>query len=497
MVAARLLFALMAVCLVTNVSCAQQKQITILHTNDLHSNFIPREAVWSRETPKPFTGGFKELFFVSDSIKKVKSTLMLDAGDVMTGNPITEYEYNGAFGGALFEMMNLIGYDAWTPGNHEFDISQNNLVNLTKIAKFPTLSANLVHDKGVNHLNNIPYLLTVKDRLKIGIVGIITQDLYGLVNQSNLVGVRVLSPVETIQKIIDEIDTKTDLIIALTHQGVYDDSILAANVNGLDVIVGGHSHTRLTRPKVVNDVIIVQAGTACDNLGELELTVENDKVVKYFGKLIPLWERKDRPENRLTMLVDSMKNKIDKDYSEVIGELKSDWKRASGESGMGNFITDVQREAAQADVAFMNNHGMRKDISAGPITKRDVFEVLPFRNILTVFELSGKEIKSIIKNYIQKGTPIQFSGVKSKYRKVNNDIEFVEVEIQGKPVDDDKLYKCAANDYFVGEARRYLGMEITKSTQLNLLVFDEVIKAVKKTKIIDAKIENRIIEIQK
>lgn len=477
-------------------SCSQPKALTILHTNDIHSNFLPREAAWIRDIPKPKIGGFNELFFVADSIKKVKNVLMVDAGDMMTGNPITEYNYKGALGGALFEMMNMIGYEVWCPGNHDFDISQENFVKLTKIAKFPTVSANLVNDEGKNHLNNLPYIILNKNGIKVGIIGIISQDLYGLVNQNNLIGVRVLSPIETLQKYINEIDPITDLIIALTHQGVFDDSVLAVNVQGLDVIIGAHSHTRLTKPKIVNDVIIAQAGGNGENLGELELFIENDKVSKFNGKLIPLWFRADRPKNQLSKLIDSMEITIEKDYSEIIGILKSDWKRANGESGIGNFIADAQRTAAQTDIAFMNNHGIRRDLPAGPISKKDLFEVLPFYNILTTFQLSGQQIKSIVKFYIQERTPIQFSGIKCQWRKNAGEIEILRLDIQGKPVEDDRFYSAAASDYFVGEAERYLGLEINNAIQLQMNVFDEVRKVVLNTKEIDSKIENRIEEIK-
>ena len=139
-------FGLLTMFLVSSFTAlfCQPKSITILHTNDIHASFICHEAFWVKENPKPFVGGFNELSFVVDSLRRVKSsTLLLDAGDVMTGNPITEYTYKGAEGGALFEMMNFIGYDCWTPGNHDFDISPANLRKLTTIAHFPTVSANI------------------------------------------------------------------------------------------------------------------------------------------------------------------------------------------------------------------------------------------------------------------------------------------------------------------------------------------------------------------
>ncbi len=478
-------------------SCTQPKSITILHTNDIHSNFIPHEAFWKRETPKPLVGGFNELFLIADSIKKVKTALLFDVGDVMTGNPITEYSYKGAYGGALFEMMNMSGYDAWCPGNHDLDISQDNLIKLTKIAKFPTLSANLVNSKNKLAFNNKEYVIFNKGGLRIGVIGIISQSLYSLVNKNNLIDIKVLSPEETTQRLVDLLDPKTDLIIALTHQGIQEDSILAANVTGLDVIIGSHSHTRLVTPKIVNDVIIVQAGANLENLGELELTVENDKVVKYEGKLIQLWARENYRKNKLSNFVESFNNRINKDYSEIIGELVTDWKRMNGESGIGNFITDAQREAVHADVGFMNNHGIRKDLSAGSITKKDLFEVLPFRNVLATFQLTGKQLKSIVEFYIRRKSPIQTSGITAQYKKMDNGtIEFIKLDIQGKLLDEEKLYICVANDYLVGEAKRHFGLEINDAIYLKLTLFEEVEKAIRKAKKIESKIENRIQEIK-
>ncbi|MBM4165414.1 MAG: bifunctional metallophosphatase/5'-nucleotidase [Ignavibacteria bacterium] len=475
---------------------SQQKTITILHTNDMHASFVQHEATWSRKDPKPMVGGFSELYFLVDSIRNEKPLLLLDAGDVMTGNPITEYKYENVYGGALFAMMNKIGYDAWSFGNHDFDASQENLLGITRIVQFPVLSANVVNEHGKFVLNHHPYTIIEKNGLRIGIIGIMSQYLYNLVNQKNLVGIKVLSPVETAQKYIDEIDAKTDVLIALTHEGVDDDSLLAENVEGLDVIVGGHSHTRLTKPRVINDVIIVQAGANCENLGELEIVVENDKVTSYDGKLITMWKRDDRPQNALTNFIDSMQQQIENDYSEVIAELTVDWRRRDGESGIGNFISDAQRIAAFADVGFMNNHGIRKDVLKGPLTKKTLFEVLPFQNILTTFQLSGAQLADVLRYYIKDKPQIQTSGILCKWKKENDGIEFVECTINGKPLDETKMYICAASDYFVGEAKRYIGIEISQPIYSNSMVFSEIVKYAREMKTISTGVEQRIEKVK-
>jgi 5'-nucleotidase/UDP-sugar diphosphatase len=477
---------------------AQPKTITILHTNDMHASFIPHEAFWVKESPKPLVGGFNELSFAVDSVRKVKTnSILIDAGDVMTGNPVTEYEYKGAQGGILFEMMNRLGYEVWTPGNHDFDISQNNLRSLIAIAKFPVVSANLVKGSGGFPVNNKEYTIIEKNGVRIGIIGVMTEGLYNLVNQTNLVDIKVLPTITTTQKFIDELTPKTDLIIAMTHQGVEDDSVLAANVKGLNVIIGGHSHTRLKKPKNVNGVLIAQAGSNCENLGILDLTVENHVVTKSWGVLLPLNYTSDRPKTELSKLIDSVSQKIDKDYSEVIGTLKSDWTRGNGETGIGNFIADAQREAVHADVAFMNNHGIRKNVTAGPLTKRDLFEVLPFRNVLVTFQLSGKEIKDLLRNYIDNRASIQTSGIMCTWkRNGNNEIEFVSLKINGKAIDDNRSYIAAASDYLVGEGKRYLNVEIKNPAFLQQTVFAAVEKKVLTEKNIDSKTENRIQEVK-
>jgi 2',3'-cyclic-nucleotide 2'-phosphodiesterase (5'-nucleotidase family) len=496
-------FCLFLLCLLPLISTAAlaggEGQITILHTNDMHAQFIPKEAFWVKETPRPLVGGFVRIQELVDSLRGVSAnTLLVDAGDVMTGNPITDRVFRGAEGGALFEMMNLIGYDAWAPGNHDFDISQENFRRLVAIPRFPTLSANLRDDRNGFPFGNRPYAIVERGGVRIGIIGVMHPGLYGLVNQNNLTGVRVLSPLETVQKYVDEIDPKTDLIIILSHQGVDLDSAMAEGLHGADVIIGGHSHTRLRHPKSVNGILIVQAGSSTENLGVLQLTVAEDRVVKSDGWLIPTWVRPGPArQGQLVALVDSMKEEIDREYSEVIATLTGEWKRGERQSPIGTFIAEAQRVAAGADVGFMNTHGIRKDQPAGPMTKRDLFEILPFRNLLATFQLSGAELKEIVRYSLERRSAIQISGLTATFARVGNGrVEVREVIVNGKPVEPEAMYRCAASDYFVGEAKDYLGLEITQPTMLQKTVFAVVEEAIRKEQKIEPHVLYAIQEIQ-
>ncbi|HXX63595.1 MAG TPA: bifunctional UDP-sugar hydrolase/5'-nucleotidase [Bacteroidota bacterium] len=480
-------------------SCfGQPKSLTILHTNDLHAAFVPHEALWVKQSPKPSIGGFSELAFTIDSIKRgSRAVLLLDAGDVMTGDPISDHVYAGAAGGALFEMMNRMGYDAWEIGNHDLDISQDNLRALAHVARFPTLCANITDTKDGFPLENVPYVIIKRGGLSIAVIGLMSQELYNLVNQNNLLGIRVLSPAETAQKYIDEVRPASDLVIALTHEGVADDSVLAANVHGLDVIVGGHSHTRLIHPKKVNGVLIVQAGANAENLGDLELKVDSGAVISFSGRLIPLWAGRSRPPSPVSALVDSLQGVIDQEYSEVIANLRGDWIRSSGQSAIGTFLAEAQRVGAGADVGFMNDHGIRRDVPAGPLTKKTVFEIIPFRDVLVTFQLSGVQLHDIMVFNIEHRPAIQIAGMSGTYkRKPDGSVEFLSIEIGGRALEPQRTYTCAASDFFAGDSEKYLGQEIPRTVDLRSTVFDVVLNALRAAGDITPRVDYPIDELR-
>lgn len=487
------------------VACSPAARVTILHTNDLHASFLPHEAGWVQTDPKPMVGGFQELWWMIDSIRTAKKgsdvTLLLDGGDVMTGTPISEFDYKGTPGGALFEMMNKIGYDAWTPGNHDFDISQENLHQHIQLAKFPTVNANVVDSTGKLLFEDKEYVIIKKDNLRIGIIGLMTKDLFSVTNTKNLQGLKVLLPVDITQKIIDKMLPETDLIVAVTHEGVEDDSVLAAATHGLNVIIGGHSHTRLKVPKVVNDVIICQTGSNCENLGELELVVENKKVTHFNGKLLSLWVHGAYPENDMSAFVHEYKQKIEQSYGEVIGTLVTDWKRGGkGESNIGDFLADAMREGGGADFAVTNSSGIRKDLRAGAIKKLDIFEIVPFRNVLCTFTISGKDVNAFAQRYAQSvidgTTSTQLSGLTCRWKRENKSAVVVEVKLGGKDVDNDKQYTCATSDFVINQGDKYLWMSPQNVNYSATTVFQLLADKVKKEQTINSQIEHRFQEAQ-
>ncbi len=476
---------------------SQPKQITILHTNDMHASFLPHEAYWVRTTPKPLVGGFNELAFAIDSVKRTKTaTLLLDAGDLMTGNPITDRVYKGAEGGALVEMLNLMGYEGWEPGNHDFDIAYANFLKLASIAKFPVFTANLVDEKSGHPITGKEYIVVEKKGLKIGIFGLMSKEYYNLVSINSAKGVKLEPYIAQAKKMIDLLRPQSDLVVALTHVGVDDDSVLAVSVKGLDVIIGGHSHTRLKKPKYINGVIIAQTGSNAENLGVLDLTVENKTVTKWDGSLDQLWYHPDR-KTVVTALVDSFQTEIKKEYDQLIANVVTSGKSEDSENGLGLFIAVAHANAAHADIGFMNNGGVRKRLSQGPITKQDLFEVLPFRNLLMKFNLTGKQVREIALHVIKDHPGIQVSGIKCEWKRNEaGAIDIVKLLVGKKPLDDNASYTGAASDYMMGEAKRYLGIDAPQLRYMETTVFNAVLKEVIALKTIELKAERPFKEIK-
>ena len=181
------------------IGSPRKGQVTILHTNDMHAQFVPAPATWVQQTPRPLIGGMVALdYFVRQQRVLHPNSLLLDAGDISTGTLLSKISFNGALNGGFVEMMNLIGYDAITIGNHEFDEGHENMKRLFAIAQFDVLSANLTIDGKL--AVPLPYKIYNVGGLRVGVIGLVLSDLFSMVAEKNLVGVRVAGPAATAQR---------------------------------------------------------------------------------------------------------------------------------------------------------------------------------------------------------------------------------------------------------------------------------------------------------
>ena len=457
-----------------------------------------------QQNPRPLIGGMVALdYHVQEQRAKHANTLLLDAGDMMTGTPISKISVQGAMGGGFIAMMNEIGYQIGTIGNHEFDEGFENLRNLLQLAKFDIVSANLFyHDQPVA---NKAYQIRQVGKVRIGIIGVILTGLADVTAKKNLAGIVVADPIEIVQKIIAEIDPKTDLIVLLTHQGVEDDLALADGLQGVDVIVGGHSHSRLQKVVERNGVLIVQADSKTRYLGRLSLRVKEDRVTGFDYELIPTWvDQVKKPNPKMIDLVERYKKMIDAEYNVAIGTLQTDWQNSRrGETNIGNYIADVMRKAAGTDIAFINSGGIRKSMPAGPVKKMDIVEILPFSNYLLTFECTGEQLIALVKNNIlaeirgEEGI-LQISGFNYSY-KVNDDSTFEvrHIQVGDRSVDPAAIYSGVSVDFILeGRAANYLGSEPAKVYNLGILIADALVDHIEKNPMIHSSKEGRIKQIR-
>lgn len=424
--------------------------LSIMHVNDIHAN--------TDKAPKLVT-----------AVKEVRTVkpdaLLLNAGDVFSG---TLY-FNEFLGQADLEFMNLMKVDAMTFGNHEFDLGSSPeghkaLVDFIKAAKFPFVSANVdfSQDELFTGLFNTKVSSTSeKGNIYTGIVKEIKGEKVGIFGLTTAETADIASPgkitfsnyIEDAKKMVAEFEAMgVNKIVALTHIG-YDDNAamdndleLASNVDGIDVIVGGHSHTQLDKPVVIDKdkngkakdkTIIVQAYQYSDYLGTLD--VEFDKkgvVVKHDGKLIKTTDKVEDAE--AAELLKKYSSKVKEIEEEEIGVTLLNALETPRDSGdpskpsvrknetiLGNLITDGMLAKAQQykeDVvmAFQNGGGIRETIPAGSITVGQVIKVLPFGNTLATMDLTGLELKAAFeisfKDYPKEsGGFLHVSGAKVKF----------------------------------------------------------------------------------
>lgn len=472
-------------------------ELVILHTNDIHGKFTTTAATWQDGNPP--IGGLANLSaYVEDERAGYDRTILLDAGDFMTGNPICDEVHEGVTGGAMVALLNLVGYDAICLGNHEFDHGLETLDGLMGLSEFPLVSANTFRPQGGLTAPE-PYVIVEERGLRIGVIGLMTENLYGVAAPSKLAGTRVTSAAEAARSIVSEIDDRTDLIVLLTHIGVDGDRELARQVEGIDVIVGGHSHTRLTEPVVEQGVIIVQAGAHNRNLGKLVLTVADDAVTAHAGELIELWPREGgRPD--LREMVGDWETKIEAEFGRQVATLATAWDREyHAESNIGNWLCDRLREHVDADFAVLNSGGIRKDQGTGPMTKLDVMEILPFANMVTTFTVTGEELLTIMRKNADAAANerygiLQVGGIRYGYREVGGEIELVDPTVGGEPVDPTATYTGASVDYVaVGNAERYFGFVPDDPVNSGIKIADVMLDAIEATaQPIDARLDGRM-----
>ncbi len=487
--------------LLTACAGADGGKVTIFHTNDLHAHFLPEEASW-RDDGAP-VGGFLALeSIIAAERAKAERSIYLDAGDFMTGTPLSDMEHRGAKGGAIVEFYNRVGLDGMAIGNHEFDQSLENLDALLALAEFPVFGANLA-GRGGRPFTGHEYRVYDLDGVRIGVIGITTEELGGLVSGEIREALTVTTGVETVERLLPEVDERSDLIILLSHEGIDTDREIARRTEGLDMIIGGHSHTRLEKGEWVNGVLIVQAGSSGRYLGRVDLVVKDDAIAEAECRLIPALAGGAAGSPGMEALVERFKRAINDEYVVVIAEAKSKMGRCYYcESDLGNWLADRLREIAKTDVGMINSGGIRKDIGAGPVKRLDILEMLPFTNMICRFDCTGEELLAIaLHNAEAEATEdhgiLQVSGLSYSWYRDADGIELHMAYVGGKEIDPARRYTVATVDFVgVSQPAKYLGIVPDSVESLGVTLTNRVLEAVEKSGVMKAPREDRVQRVE-
>jgi 5'-nucleotidase/UDP-sugar diphosphatase len=456
--------------------------LVVLHTNDTHGH-----PVKFFNASVPDVGGLPARATLVKQIRSEnENVLVLDAGDLNTGKAVSNFFKAKPD----IEGYNYIGYDAMVLGNHEFDNPRHALKGQMALACFPFLSANVKTSDG-QYLAK-PYIIREFDGFKVAVFGLTTKETEQIGNPEYIKDLLFEDEIEVAGTLVPELRKQADVVIALVHMGIYRSSRagskrLAWEVSGIDLVVDGHTHTRLDLPILIRHVgsddktIIVQAWQWGLVLGRVDLWIQNKSVIDFRFEPIPInlkrvekkpdgtkvyrfiGEQIEEDEKLLTMLQPYV-DQAESMFSKVIGHAEGTFFKkdlTNGETALGNIIADSmlwRTKRLGVDFAIQNGGGIRGDLPRGPITMQSIHEILPFDNSVVVLTLKGYDVQSLF-DYIAT-VPIRHGA----FPQVSEGLSFTinrvaqkceNIHINGNRMDPDRTYRIVTNSFLASGGDGY------------------------------------------
>ena len=476
-------------------------KVTILHTNDHHGRFWKNgDGEYGMAARKTVIDGIR-----SEVAKSGGYSLLLDGGDVNTGVP--ESDLQDAV--PDFRGMNLLGYDAMAVGNHEFDKPLGILRMQRDLAKFPMLAAN-IYDRGQRMFE--PYKIFSLGGLRIGVMGLTTEDTFKMVSPDNIKGIEFRSVIREAAKVVPELRGKADVVIAATHMGHYEngdhgtnaegDVEMARAVKGIDLVVGGHTQNPACmkaenvldreyvpgtecRPDRQNGTWIVQAHEWGKYVGRADFEYRNGdfKLIKYALIPVNLKRQVKAADGKTSMvtyapeiaenqeMLDMLKPFQEFGQQKLLVEVGATDGRLEGDrevvrrrpASLAVLIGRALMAKTKADFAVVNAGGVRDSFAAGKLTYKDVLKVQPFGNTTVLLDLTGKEVMDYLnaaaKMSVGSGAFAQFAGIDL----VITGGVVSSAQVKGAPVDPGKTYRMVINNFVAAGGDGYPRMVGHKS----------------------------------
>lgn len=391
------------------------RPLTILHTNDLHAHFLPDEHG---------RGGFAQLATaIREEKRKSRAVLVLDDGDLVQGSPISSI-YEGV---PCYEIANLLGLDASTLGNHEFDYTWRRIPDFIAAAKFPIVNANVVDAAG-NPVTKLPYLIIERGGVRVGIIGVLMENLQSLTRRYRIGPWKVLPVAATVRRYARQLRPRVDLVVVLGHLFHEEEDEILHTVPEVNLIIGGHDHRGLKRARRVDGRLLVKLRAYGVELGRLDLKVDtiHKRIAWYRWKRIPITSARYPADPAMKKLVAKWESKVSTLVDVPIGTAAAPLDRRR----VKRLIEQAMREAVGADFAYMNQGGVRAPIPKGTITVRRVWNAMPFDDAIAYDRLRGSKFPAELRH--------------------------------GRVIDPDRVYRVATNDFIAEQWSEHGGPRLEK-----------------------------------
>ncbi len=466
------------------------KNVYIFHENDIHGRVVGDPAPGADGKPvKEGIIGYDRVKGIINTFKELypESVLYLDAGDAIHGTNFATLSK----GQSVIRLMNEMGLNAMTLGNHEFNYGKEDLDAAIKEADFPVVSANIVQEADGSQVFESSTILEANG-LKIGVFGLSTPETKVKSSPPNTEGYEFLDPAEVAQEQVDALRAAgVDAVVLLCHLGMDEESEFTSyyvldKVEGIDLVIDGHSHTYLPEGEMHGDTLIASTGSYQENLGLVTLTFTDGKLTDKTAELISFEDAMQyTPDQDIADYIAAIEEE-NKRYTEVeVGTLLNDLDGErehvrAGETNMGNLVVDALLWATDADVALSNGGNVRASIPAGKVTMGDLLTVLPFGNMVTVIEVSGQDIMDALAygTDAYPATAGKFPHVAGMSYELHQDGEAYKVEnilVAGEPIDPAASYKLATNDFLAVGGDGYTMFEGKPEIMLQGLMLDLVV----------------------
>lgn len=479
------------------------RHLVMLHSNDMHGDFF------AKETHDRMVGGMSRLSGYVHKVREEEQDPMLYviSGDMLQGS-IIDQEYRGI---STILVMNMLEPDVVTLGNHEMDYGFSHLMFLERCANFPIVNANLYIKPTESNLFK-PYHIIEIDGIRILFIGIITEEIIAKSKSEPLIGtfIGIEDAAEEVEYICNSYkDVDIDLTVLLTHIGFDQDIELAKLLPpeiGVDLIIGGHSHTMLEQPEKINDILIAQVGSGTEHIGRFDLIINMDtnSVHEFTWKAVPIDDTHCPNDPVMDELLSNYQEEVDGKYNSVICRLPHEMEHENRfrETELGNLFADILRYQLGVDIVFVASGSIRKKKMSRLVTRTDIMEIYPYDEALISFSVDGATLRKMLTHLMDS---LYHHGSREFYQwnaelraNIEADGKIGEVWLKGEDLDPNKEYRIAMQDYHYGIIADTFGItheELDKKGRVRVVstsAQDNVIEYFRRQKVARSRRDGRI-----